>query len=223
MKKRVSRLLPAPLSLATAALLAALTPTLSGCFPVAAAGVGATALMASDRRYSDTYLADEAIEIRVANRITEKFGDRVHVNSLSYNRMVLLTGEVPDAGIRAEVEKLVASAPNVKTVTNELQVAGLSTFGARSNDTYITSKVKARFVDANKFAPYHVKVVTEAGTVYLLGIVTQREADAAVDIARTTGGVQKVVKVLEIISEEQARQIDRQPNGNTGSTPQTTP
>ncbi len=216
MKTNNHRMLP----LLTAALLAILLPALSGCVPVAAVGVGTGALVIADRRIAETYLADEGIEIRAANRIGEKFGDKVHVDVTSYNRMALLTGEVPDAATRAEVEKVVAAVPNVKAVTNELQVAAISTLGNRSNDTYITSKVKARFIDANKFAANHVKVVTEAGVVYLLGIVTQREADAAVDIARTTGGVLKVVKIFEIIPEEQARQLDARPAENaTGKQP----
>lgn len=198
-------------SIATWALLAALTPTLAGCFGVAVVGVGAGALMVADRRPAETQLTDEGIEVRAANRISEKLADRAHVNVTSYNRSVLLTGEVSDDAARAEAEKLVSGVPNVKAISNELQVAGNTSLGARSNDTFITSKVKARFIDANKFPANQVKVVTEAGVVYLLGLVTKQEADAAVDIARTTGGVLKVVRVLEIISEEQARQMDNQP------------
>lgn len=198
----------------TALLLAILAPGLTGCVPAAAVGAGAGALMITDRRHAETYLADEGIEIRAVNRVGEKFGDRVHVNVTSYNRMVLVTGEVPDAAARAEVEKIVGGVPNVKTITNELQVAGTSSFAARSNDAYLTSKVKARFLDHNKFPATKVKVVTEAGAVHLLGLVTQREADAAVDIARTTGGVLKVVRLFEIISEERARYLDSQPGGS---------
>ena len=175
---------------------AALAPVLTGCVPVAAVGVGAGALVFADRRLTETYIADEAIETRTLNRINEKFGDKVHVNATSFNRAVLLTGEVPSEATRAEIEKVVTSVPNVRAITNELVAAGVSTFGARSNDSYVTSKVKARFIDANKFAVNHVKVVTEGGAVYLLGIVTQRESDAAVEIARTTSGVQKVVRVF---------------------------
>ena len=194
-----------------AAACAGLTPALTGCFPVAAVGVGTGALVLADRRPTETYIADEAIETRAANRISEKFGDKVHVNLTSFDRAVLLTGEVPGDAMRGDVERVVSGVPNVRAITNELLVAGPSSFGARSNDTYITSKVKARFVDANKFAPNHVKVVTEAGTVYLLGLVTQRESDAAVEIARTTGGVQKVVRVFEIISEAEAKKLDNPP------------
>ncbi|MDP2826017.1 MAG: BON domain-containing protein [Sulfuritalea sp.] len=190
-----------------AALLLCL-PVLAGCFGAAAVGVGTGALMLADRRNSETFLSDQGMELRAANRIGEKHGDKVHVNVVSYNRMLLLTGEVPTAAIKADVEKLATGVPNIKSISNELAIAGASSFGGRSNDSYITSKVKARFVDANKFAPNHVKVVTEAGVVFLLGLVTQAEADAAVEIARTTGGVQKVVRVFEIISPEQARAID---------------
>jgi osmotically-inducible protein OsmY len=198
-------------------LLAALTPILAGCFGAGVVGVGAGVLLASDRRPSETYLTDESIELRAGNRISEKFGKLAHVNVTSYNRSVLLTGEVADAAAKAEVEKITSGVPNVKAISNELQIAGVSSFGARSNDAYITSKVKARFVDANKFATIHVKVITESGTVYLLGMVTQREADDAVEIARTTGGVQKVVRVFEIISEEQARQSANRPAGDAAT------
>ena len=193
------------------AALALCVPFLAGCFGAAAVGVGTGALMMSDRRNPETYISDEALEIRALARIGEKYGDTTHVNAVSYNRMILLTGEAPTAAIKADVEKLAASVPNVKSISNEVAVAGPSTYGGRSNDSYITSKVKARFVDANKFAANHVKVITEAGVVFLLGLVTQAEADAAVDIARTTGGVQKVVRVFEIITPEQARAADNAP------------
>ena len=110
---------------------------------------------------------------------------------------MLLSGEVPDAAAKAEVEKIVRGVPNVRGVTNDLVVAGPSALGARSNDAIITSKVKARFVDAGKFNPVHVKVVTESTVVYLFGIVTDREAADATEIARTTGGVRKVVRLFE--------------------------
>lgn len=197
--------------LRTAAALAALIPALAGCFGAVAVGAGAGALVLSDRRMSETYVADEAIELRIASRIREQFGEKVHVNATSYNRMVLLTGEVPDAAVKVEAEKIASAVPNVKAISNELAIAGPSSFGGRSNDSYITSKVKARFIDAGKFAPNHVKVVTEAGVVFLLGLVTQAEANAAVEIARTTGGVLKVVRVFEIITPEQAKKIDSAP------------
>lgn len=188
----------------TLILLAALVPALSGCFGAAAVGVGAGALVFADRRATEVQVTDEGIELRAGNRISEKFGSNTHVNVTSYNRTVLLTGEVPNAAAKGDVEKLVAEVQNVKAISNELQIAAPSTLTARSNDTYITSKVKARFVDANTFAANHVKVVTEAGAVYLMGLVAQKEANAAVEIARTTGGVLKVVRVFEIISDADA-------------------
>ena len=197
--------------LALLVLAAAITPLLSGCFGAAAVGVGAGALLIGDRRLTETYLADEGIEIRGANRIAEKFGDKAHVNVTSYNRSVLLTGEVPDAAAKAEAEKIASGVPNVKAISNELEVAGVSSLSARSNDAFITSKVKGRFLDSQQFSVNHVKVVTENGVVYLLGMVAKREADAAVEIARTTGGVRKVVRVFEIVSEDEIRRLDNRP------------
>lgn len=197
------------------ALIAASIPFISGCFGVAAVGMGAGALLISDRRASETYVTDEGIELRANNRLRENYGSKEHVNVTSYNRMVLLTGEASSAEVKASIEKLISDVPNVKSIANELAIAGASSLGGRSNDTYLTSKVKARFVDAKQFSAHHVKVVTEAGVVFLLGIVTQTEADAAADIARTTGGVQKVVRVFEIISPEQARTIDGQAKQST--------
>jgi osmotically-inducible protein OsmY len=199
-------------SAVSASLCAALAvPALQGCFPAVATGVGAGALMIVDRRNSETYLADEAIEIRAFNRIRERFGDKAHVNVTSYNMKVLLTGEAPDAALQAEIGQAVAGVPNVKAITNEIQVGSPSGFGARSNDTYITSKVKARFIEAGKFQVNHVKVVTEAGIVYLLGLVTQREGNDAAQVASTTAGVRKVVRVFEYIDEAEARRLDIRP------------
>ncbi len=205
--------------IATWALLAAAIPMLSGCFGVAMVGTGAGVLMATDRRPAETYVTDEAIEVRANDRIKDQFGDRVHVSVTSYDRSVLLVGEVPDAATRSAVEKVVSGVPNVKSISNELMIAGANSLSGESNDAYITTKVKARFVDANQFSANHVKVVTEAGVVYLLGIVTKREADEAVQIARTTAGVMKVVRVFEIISDERARQIDSGPAANTPPAP----
>ncbi|NJD35863.1 MAG: BON domain-containing protein [Betaproteobacteria bacterium] len=186
------------------AALALCVPILAGCAGAVVVGAGAGALMAVDRRAPETFIADESMEIRAASRISDRYGDKVHVNVTSYNRMLLLTGEVPTPEIKADVEKIAAGVPDVKSISNELAIAGPSSFGGRSNDSYITSKVKARFVDAGKFSAHVVKVVTEAGVVFLLGLVTQAEANAAVEIARTTGGVQKVVRVFEIVSPEPA-------------------
>ena len=171
--------------------------SLQGCLPIAAVGVGAAVTSANDRRTSGTQIEDEGIELRASNRIGERWGDKVHFNVTSYNRAVLLTGEVPSESIKAEVEKLVTAITNVRGMTNEIQVAGGASLSARANDSFLTSKVKARFVDGNSFNPFHVKVVTESGTVYLIGIVTEAEAKSATEIARTTGGVKKVVRLFE--------------------------
>jgi osmotically-inducible protein OsmY len=203
----------------TLALLLALpvaTSTLQGCFPAVIAGAGGAVLSVIDRRTSGTQLEDEGIELRINNRISERYGDKVHINLNSFNRSVLISGEVPDQGTKAEIEKMVRGVPNVRSVANEVQVAGLASLGSRTNDSFITSKVKARFVDANRFRPVHVKVVTEAAVVYLLGLVTETEANDAVEIARTTGGVRKVVKLFEYCkpTEELCRPFDS-PQGQT--------
>ncbi len=187
---------------------AALFSLLQGCFPVVAAGVATGAMASLDRRSLATQAEDETIEWKASARISEKFGEKVHVNYTSFNRKVLLTGEVPTAETKAEIERLAGSIANVQEVYNELAIAAISSFTARSNDAYVTSKVKGRFIDQGKFNPIRVKVTTEAGTVYLMGLVTAAEAESAVWVARTTAGVQKVVKVMETISDAKARELD---------------
>jgi osmotically-inducible protein OsmY len=150
-----------------------------------------------DRRSTGAQIDDESIEIRASNRVNDRFGDRAHVNVTSYNRIALITGEVPDERAREQVEKIVLAVPNVRGATNDVQIWGVSSLGSRANDSYLTTKVRGRLLDTKRVSPVHVKVVSEAGVVYLMGIVTQAEADEAVEIARTTGGVRKVVKVFE--------------------------
>ena len=186
-------------------------PLLQGCFPVVATGVGAGAAMVSDRRTSGTYVEDEGIEWKVGARIRERLGDMAHVNVTSYNRNVLLTGEAPSESMRDQLNEIVASVENVRGVINEVAVGHNSTLTARANDTLITSNVKARFVDAQRFSAHNIKVVTEANVVFLLGLVTRGEADAAAEIARTSKGVRKVVRVFEYISEEEAARRDKLP------------
>lgn len=187
---------------------AALVPMLQGCFPVVATGVSAGAAMVSDRRTSGTYVEDEGIEWKVSSRIRGRFGNSVHVNVTSYNRNVLLTGEAPNDTVRAELDGIVAGVEHVRGVINEVVVGPNSTLTARGNDALITSNVKARFVDAQRFSAHNIKVVTEANVVFLLGIVTRAEADAAAEVARTSQGVRKVVRVFEYISDEEARRLD---------------
>jgi osmotically-inducible protein OsmY len=178
-----------------AALLAAVL--LQGCAPMVMVGAGAAVVAFEDRRTTGAQVDDQTIELRVGNRIDDRFGSRVHVNVTAYNRYVLLTGEVPDEAARSEIEKIARSVTNVLGVTNDLQVAGISSTTSRSNDTFLTTNVKTRFLNSNKFNGIHVKVVTEASVVYLLGVVTEQEAADAVELARTTSGVRKVVKMFE--------------------------
>ena len=180
------------LSLAIAAGL------LQGCVPVLIGAGGAMAFTTmEDRRSTGIQIDDEGIELRVSSRIGERYADLVHVNATSYNRTVLLTGEVPDARTREDVEKITRAVPGVRGVSNELEIAGISSLGARTNDSYVTSKVKASFIDTGKFSPVHVKVITENGVVYLLGIVFEEEGTQAAELARTVAGVRKVVKIFE--------------------------
>ena len=180
-----------------AIVLPATAAVLQGCFP-AAVGVGAGAAMSvADRRTTGAQVEDEGIEFKISGHIKERYGDRVHVDVTSFDRSVLLTGEVPEPGIKADIEKIALGVQNVRGVTNEIEIAGIPSAPARANDGYLTAKVKGRFLDSGKFNPIHVKVTTEAGVVYLMGIVTEQEAADAVEIARTTGGVRKVVKIFE--------------------------
>ena len=185
---------------AGAALLAVLM--LEGCVEAMVVGGVATGVMvAADRRNAEVVGGDQRVEFTALSRIGDRFGDKVHVNITSFNYNVLLTGEVPDANVKAEIEKIVLGVTQVKSVVNELQLAALSTLSSRGNDSYLTGKVKGTFVTENKFQANYVKVVTEAGVVYLLGIVTRKEADDATAIARSISGVTKVVRVFEYLNQ----------------------
>jgi osmotically-inducible protein OsmY len=194
------------LRLVTLVLAAA---TLSGCaaLVVGGAAVG-TALIVTDRRTSGAVLEDQAIELKAMNRVRDALGERGHINSTSYNRTLLLTGEVPGEAERTAAERAVAGIDNLKGVVNELVVMGNSSLTARSNDSILTGKVKASFVDAKDLQANAVKVVTERGTVYLMGRVTEREATRATELARGVSGVQKVVRVFEVLSEAELATIE---------------
>jgi osmotically-inducible protein OsmY len=185
---------------ATAALLAAVALSQNACVPLIVGGVAAGAAVATDRRTTGTQLDDEVIEDKNALAINERFKGDFHVNITSYNGIVLLTGEVPADSAKADIEQMLRSTPKVRAVQNELVVGPVTDLASRSNDTLITSKVKARFVEAAKFQINYVKVVTEHGVVYLMGVVRRDEGDAAAELARTTSGVQRVVKVFEYIN-----------------------
>ena len=181
-----------------AAFVIALVPVLNGCVAAAIGGAAAGGyLVGEDRRTTPVMTDDEAIELRASNRINEKFPG-AHVNSTSYNKLVLLSGEVPNEAAKAEVERVVRGIDGVRGTYNELTVGPPSPLSARANDSYITSKVKARFLDGRRFNPIHVKVTTERGTVYLMGLVKRQEADDATELARTTTGVNRVVRLFEI-------------------------
>ncbi|MDR1648054.1 MAG: BON domain-containing protein [Zoogloeaceae bacterium] len=192
-----------------AATAAAVTlPLLSGCFGLALTGATVGVLAVTDRRSLGVQTDDETIELKASARLSKDIKDKSHVNFTSYNRRVLLTGEVPDDATKTRVAEETRRVENVEAVWNELSVSGVSSLASRSNDTYVTAKMKGRFVDANTFSAHHVKVVTEAGIAYLLGIVNQREADAAIHVARTTQGVRKVVSVMQIGTDAEIRRID---------------
>lgn len=193
------------LTLAAAVLASTLA---TGCAPLLIGGamVGGVSV-ATDRRTSGTQLEDETIEIKAGARIREQLGDRVHINVNSYNRVVLLTGEVRNEEDKATVERLVGGVENVTNVMNEVSVSMLSSLSSRSNDVVIQGKVKARLIDARDLLSNAFYVVVERGEVFLMGRVTEREANRATDIAREVSGVKKVVRAFEIISEEELARI----------------
>ena len=173
------------------------TAQLTACLPLVASGAVAGGAVAADRRTSGYYVEDENIELKAFKKMETNLGEHAHVNVTSYNRNILLTGEVPDATAKTKAELLIKEIENVRTITNEIAIAPKTSLSSRSNDTYLTSKVKTKFVTENKFPANYVKVVTENSVVYLLGIVTKAEADDATAIASNTDGVAKVVKVFE--------------------------
>ena len=178
-------------------LMLAALQLLQGCAALAVGGIAGAVVISQDRRTVGTITEDTGIEVKAVSRIGQKLKEGAHVNASSFNRMLLLTGEVPDAAAREEAENIARGVENVRGVYNELAVSGVSSYTVRSNDTLITSKVKARFLDSRKFNGAHVKVVTENSMVYLMGLVNKEEANDATEIARTTSGVQKVVRVFE--------------------------
>lgn len=199
------------LSLSAGLLVAA---SLSGCAALVVGGAVGTAMVVIDRRTAGTQLEDQNIELKSLTRIRESVGERGHINATSYNRQVLLTGEVQSEADRSAVEQAIGRIENVRLVVNELAVMGASSLTARSNDTILTSKVKASFIDAKDLQAGAVKVVTERGVVYLMGRVTEREANRATDLARGVSGVQKVVKVFEMLSEAELATLGNEPKKN---------
>jgi osmotically-inducible protein OsmY len=217
MNRKHSRSIPL-FCLATVLLASAL----AGCAPliVGTAAVG-TALVVTDRRSSGAQVDDETIEVRAGMRLKDALGDRVHINVSSYNRQVLLTGEAPTEAMKQQAEQVVARVENVKGVVNEIGVMAPTSLTQRSNDTLITGKVRASFVDASDLQTSAFRVVTERGNVYLMGRVSAREADRATAIARQISGVQRVVRIFEVLSPEELRAAGIVPAG--GTAPLSTP
>jgi osmotically-inducible protein OsmY len=198
--------------LRAAALGLAAATFLGGCAPLLIGGaLAGGAMVFTDRRTSGTQVEDEVIELKGMNRVREVLGERGQVSVTSYNRIVLLTGEVPEAADKTTVEQAVAKVDNVRSVVNELTVGLPRSITGRSSDALLTTKVKASFIDAKDLFSNALKVVTSQGVVYLMGRVTEREADRAADVARGVAGVRKVVKVFEIVSEAELANSVAQP------------
>jgi osmotically-inducible protein OsmY len=201
---------PIQSTLASTLAAVALLSGLSACAPLMVGGAVMTGMVAVDRRTSGIQLEDESIELRTAQGLRQNLGENNHVNVTSYNRQVLLTGEVATAAQKELADKLAQSQENVKAVVNELTVQPVSTLTQRSKDAIITGQIKAYFVDAKDLQSYAFKIVTENSVVYLMGRVTSREAQRATDIARSVNGVTKVVRVLDIITEEELKRLSAQ-------------
>lgn len=199
-----------------AGTLAALTLSLglSACAPLMVGGAVGGALVAVDRRTSGAQLDDQGIELRASNRLRDQMGNRARASVTSYNRRVLLTGEVASAADKELANTIVSQVDNVSEIINELTVINSPTLQQRAADTLITGRLKASLVDAKDLSASAFKVVTERGTVYLMGRVTQREADRATDIARNTSGVQRVVRSFEILTEEELARLQLKPAAN---------
>ncbi|MCH9639594.1 MAG: BON domain-containing protein [Betaproteobacteria bacterium] len=178
-------------------------PFIVGCVPLTALSVGAGAstgaIVSEDRRTSGMFIEDESIELKSARRINQQLGDNVHINVTSFNRIVLLTGTALNEAMKKEAEVLVMSVDNVRSIVNEVKIAEKQSLASRSNDTLVTSKVKTRFIGVRGFQINHVKIVTENKIVYLMGMVKREEAESAAEIASSTVGVEKVVRVFEYL------------------------
>jgi osmotically-inducible protein OsmY len=181
--------------------------TLTACFPLAVGGAVVGGMVATDRRTTGTVVEDEGIELRSASRIRAAMGERGHINVTSYNRQVLLTGEVPSAQDKQQVEQIVAGVDNVRHIVNELAILGNSTLTQRSSDSLVTGRVRAGLIDASDLSANAFKITTERGTTYVMGRVTAREAKRATEVISGTTGVQRVVRILETISEEELARL----------------
>ena len=193
-----------------AALMA--VASLNACAPLVLGSAVGSAFMATDRRTSGTQLEDQGIEFKASRRIKDAIGDSGHINVNAYNRKVLLTGEVPTEADKAAAGQAAGSTENATEVFNELMVSLNSSIGGRSNDVLLSGKVRATLIDARDLMANAFSIVVERGDVYLLGLVTEREANRAAELAASINGVHRVVKVMQIISEDElARKLPRPP------------
>lgn len=197
--------------LAMSVLCGAMLASLSGCVALVAGGAISGTLAASDRRTFGAQTEDQSIQFKAANRLRNSIGDAGHINVNSFNRRVLLTGEVPDEASKATAEREVRAVEGVVSVANELEIAGLASYTSRSSDAIITTKVKASLVDMKDISANSYQVVTERGVVYLQGRVTQREGQIGADVARGVSGVTKVVKVFEYITDDEWKSYQPKP------------
>jgi osmotically-inducible protein OsmY len=195
--------------LAVIALTGMLASTLQGCVGLVVGGAVVGSLAATDRRTLGAQTEDKEIALKANGRLPSIVGDSGHVDITSYNRKVLLTGEIKDEQMKQAVEQDIRQVPGVQGVMNELEIAGVSSFSSRSNDLYITSKISATFIDAKELNANSIKIVTERGTVYLMGLVTQHEGQIAAELVSGVSGVNRVVKMFEYISEDELKQMNK--------------
>lgn len=188
---------------------AALLTSLQGCVEMMVGTAVVGTMAATDRRTLGAQTEDTAITVKAEARMQNLIGDSGHVNIASFNRKVLLTGEVRDEATRATVEREVAAISGVQGIVNELEILGRSNYTSRGNDALLTGKVKASFVDTKDLSASTIKVVTERSAVYLMGRVTQREGQLAAEVTRGVSGVQRVVKVFDYIGEDELKQIGK--------------
>ncbi|WP_244786288.1 BON domain-containing protein [Cupriavidus pauculus] len=205
----------------TVAALVVSATQLAGCFPVLAGAVGTGVVMATDRRPTGTQTIDRGLQVEIDSTLSSRYNDsQARVSTSVFNRKVLLTGEAASADIKQQIEKYVRGLPNTREVVNEIEITASPGFMTRSNDAYLTSKVKTLLVTADGVPANSIKVTTDKSVVYLMGVVTSVEGDKATDVARNASGVQKVVKVFDYVSEAERARLDQattSQNGNTGN------
>jgi osmotically-inducible protein OsmY len=189
-------------------VLGAGASTLSGCLPLVAGGMAGGAMVVADRRNPGTQAIDRGIQLEAESFLTKKYGDNIHVNVSVFNRRVLLTGETRTEAIKTSVEADIKSMKNVTTIFNEMVAAPISGLSARANDSFLTTRIKGAFVATEGVPSNSMKVITEASKVYLMGVVTDAEANRAVEIARSIPGVKQVTKVFDLISEADKKRLD---------------